>query len=52
MEGLLKAANTNNIYVIQRFVTLRDSVIPRVGLRTLYGFDDEEGVEVEIEASD
>ena len=52
MLGLLKAANTNNKLVIQRFVGQRDSIIPRVALRTLYGFDDEEGIEIEIEASE
>lgn len=49
---LLKAVNSKNIQGVRKFVGQRDSALPRVAVRTLFGYNDEEGVQLDIEASE
>jgi len=49
---LLKAANSNNVEVVKSKIGSKGSSIPRVAARTLFGYDDDDGIKLEIEASD
>ena len=48
---LLKSVNHNNIAQVKKYVGGKDYTIPRVAMKTLYGYEDEQGVKLEIESS-
>ena len=48
---LLKSVNHNNIAQVKKYVGGKEYTIPRVAMKTLYGYEDEQGVKLEIESS-
>ena len=48
---MLKAVNANNIAQVKKQFGQKESSVPRVEIKTVYGYSDEAGVRVEIESS-
>ena len=47
----LKAVNANNVAQVKKSVGSGSSQIPRVAVKTAWGYEDEAGVSVDIEAT-
>lgn len=48
---LLKAVNANNILIVKKLVGQKEFSVPRVAIRSIYGYQDEERILINVEGS-